>query len=208
MKILVLNSGSSSLKFQLFEIKEKEHVLIKGIADGIGLKDSFILYEIKNKIKKIRKRIKNHKIALKNVLDIVLANNIISSFNEIKAIGHRAVHGGEDFKEPVLVNDKVIKKIDELSEGFVYCVSVTGTTGVKNTFDENVIDNLKRTYSLVSKNKMLIGFGISKPEDVKTFSPYCDGVIVGSAVIKIINESNTLNSIAGFIKSLSVATIQ
>jgi len=115
MKILVLNSGSSSLKFQLFEIKEKEHVLIKGIADGIGLKDSFILYEIKNKIKKIRKRIKNHKIALKNVLDIVLANNIISSFNEIKAIGHRAVHGGEDFKEPVLVNDKVIKKIDELS---------------------------------------------------------------------------------------------
>jgi len=104
--------------------------------------------------------------------------------------------------------DERIKKIDELSEGFVYCVSVTGTTGVKNTFDENVIDNLKRTYSLVSKNKMLIGFGISKPEDVKTFSPYCDGVIVGSAVIKIINESNTLNSIAGFIKSLSVATIQ
>ena len=115
MKILVLNSGSSSLKFQLFEIKEKEDVLIKGIADGIGLKDSFILYEIKNKIKRIKKKIKNHREALKDVLDIILAEDIINSFNEIKAIGHRAVHGGEDFKEPVIVNDKVMKKIDELS---------------------------------------------------------------------------------------------
>ena len=116
MKILVLNSGSSSLKFQLFEIKEKEHVLIKGIVDGICLNNSFIKYEIKNKTKKIRKKIKNHKIALKNVLDIILSNKIISSFDEIKAVGHRAVHGGEDFKEPVLVDDKVMKKIDELSE--------------------------------------------------------------------------------------------
>ena len=115
MKILVLNSGSSSLKFQLFEIKEKEDVLIKGIADGIGLKDSFILYEIKNKIKRIKKKIKNHREALKDVLDIILAEDIINSFNEIKAIGHRAVHGVEDFKEPVIVNDKVMKKIDELS---------------------------------------------------------------------------------------------
>ena len=115
MKILVLNSGSSSLKFQLFEIKEKEHVLIKGIVDGIKLDDSFIKYEIKGNSKKINKKIKNHRVALKDVLDIILANKIISSLSEIKAIGHRAVHGGEDFKEPVLVDDKVMKKIDELS---------------------------------------------------------------------------------------------
>ena len=61
------------------------------------------------------KIIKNHREALKDVLDIILAEDIINSFNEIKAIGHRAVHGGEDFKEPVIVNDKVMKKIDELS---------------------------------------------------------------------------------------------
>jgi len=53
MKILVLNSGSSSLKFQLFEIKEKEYVLIKGIVDGIGLDNSFIKYEINGNAKKI-----------------------------------------------------------------------------------------------------------------------------------------------------------
>ncbi len=116
MKILVLNSGSSSLKFQLFEIKEKEHVLIKGIVDGIKLDDSFIKYEINNNIKKIKKKIKNHKIALKDILDIILANRIISSLSEIKAIGHRAVHGGEEFKKTVLINDKVMKKIEELSE--------------------------------------------------------------------------------------------
>ena len=116
MKILVLNSGSSSLKFQLFEIKEKEYVLIKGIVDGIGLDNSFIKYEIKGNAKKINKKIKNHKAALKDVLDIILNNKIISSLSDIKAIGHRAVHGGEEFKKTVLINDKVMKKIDELSE--------------------------------------------------------------------------------------------
>jgi len=116
MKILVLNSGSSSLKFQLFEIKEKEHVFIKGIVDDIGLNNSFIKYEIKNRIRKIRKKIQNHKVALKDVLDIILANKIINSLGEIKAIGHRAVHGGEKFKKTVLIDNKVMKKIDELSE--------------------------------------------------------------------------------------------
>jgi len=64
------------LKFQLFEIKEKEHVLIKGIADGIGLNNSFIKYEIEDNSKKIRKKIKNHRVALKDVLDIILDNNL------------------------------------------------------------------------------------------------------------------------------------
>lgn len=77
-----------------------------------------------------------------------------------------------------------IKQIDSKSSGFVYCVSITGTTGVKDSFDDSTTNNLKRTYSLLHNNKMLIGFGISKPEDVKTFSPYCDGVIVGSRVMK------------------------
>ena len=104
------------MKFQLFEIKEKEHVLIKGIIDNIGLNNSFIKYETKERVKVIREKIKGHKIALKNILGIILANNIISSLSEIKAIGHRAVHGGEEFKKTVLINDKVMKKIEKLSE--------------------------------------------------------------------------------------------
>ena len=94
-----------------------------------------------------------------------------------------------------------IKKIDKKSEGFVYCVSVTGTTGIRKSFDNSVLQNLERTYNLIGKNKMQIGFGISGPENINLFSPYCDGVIVGSAVIKSLekddaNFSNTLSLIS------------
>jgi tryptophan synthase alpha chain len=85
---------------------------------------------------------------------------------------------------------KRIQEIDEKSSGFVYCVSVVGTTGVRDKFDTYVFENLKRTYSTVEKNKMQIGFGISSAEDVRTFSPFCDGVIVGSAVIKSIMDDD------------------
>jgi tryptophan synthase alpha chain len=93
-----------------------------------------------------------------------------------------------------------IKEIDKRSSGFVYCVSVVGTTGVRNKFDDYVLSNLERTYQTVSLNKMQIGFGISSPENIKQFSNYCDGFIVGSAIIKSLEKddsdySNTLNLI-------------
>ena len=84
--------------------------------------------------------------------------------------------------------DERIKHIDQCSEGFVYCVSVTGTTGIQGNFDDRIMENIQRTYRLITKNKMLIGFGISRPDDVKKFAPHCDGVIVGSAVIRQLGE--------------------
>lgn len=105
---------------------------------------------------------------------------------------------------PTSSNER-IKKIDELSEGFVYCVSVTGTTGTRNNFDKTTFKNLERTYSLIKKNKMLIGFGISNAESVKSFIPYCDGVIVGSAVIKLILEKKGMSELNSLISSLSEA---
>lgn len=98
-----------------------------------------------------------------------------------------------------------IKQIDEKSEGFVYCVSITGTTGVKENFSDEVISNISRTRSLIKKNKMMIGFGVSKPEDVKTFSPYCDGVIVGSAVIKSLLNNDNYDTTLKLISQLSKA---
>jgi tryptophan synthase alpha chain len=94
-----------------------------------------------------------------------------------------------------------IAKIDQKSNGFVYCVSVVGTTGMRKSFNEFSLDRIKLTYENVKKNKMLIGFGISKKEDVKRFSETCDGVIVGSAVVNALNKdhknksgyTNTLN---------------
>lgn len=105
---------------------------------------------------------------------------------------------------PTSSNER-IKKIDELSEGFVYCVSVTGTTGTRNNFDEQTYKNLERTYSQITKNKMMIGFGISNAENIKSFSPYCDGVIVGSAVIKLLLNGET-EQLSSFLKKLSNAS--
>ena len=97
-----------------------------------------------------------------------------------------------------------IQKIDDISEGFVYCVSVTGITGSGKKFNENIFENIKNTYSLVTKNKMLIGFGISGPEDIKRFQPMCDGVIVGSAIINLLIENK---SPLDFVRDISKACI-
>lgn len=116
----------------------------------------------------------------KNILDIILLTTPTSTAERIKAI-------------------------DQKSNGFVYCVSVTGTTGIKNQFSEETLINIKRTRELITNNKVMIGFGISKPEDVKTFFPYCDGVIVGSAVIKLLTGNEKTNAALDLIKNISDA---
>lgn len=105
---------------------------------------------------------------------------------------------------PTSSNER-IESIDEKSRGFVYCVSVVGTTGVKNDFNSQTVENLRRTYSLLKKNKMLIGFGISKPEDVKNFSPFCDGVIVGSRIMKSMLSGDSTEDTLKIIADLSSA---
>ncbi len=103
-------------------------------------------------------------------------------------------------------SDERIKLIDDKSAGFVYCVSVSGTTG--NEKAEKDIEFIKRSSLLLDKNKMLVGFGISSADDIKKYSPYCNGVIVGSVVIKSlmhnsINYKNTLKLISEFKNAFS-----
>ena len=102
-------------------------------------------------------------------------------------------------------SDERIKAIDAKSEGFVYCVSVVGTTGIKNDFSIDTSTNLQRTYSLLKKNKMLIGFGISKPEDITNFAPFCDGVIVGSRIMKSLLDGDKMADTLNIISDLSSA---
>jgi tryptophan synthase alpha chain len=97
-----------------------------------------------------------------------------------------------------------IKNIDSKSTGFLYSVSVSGTTGVRSSFDNSVIANLKRTYNIVEQNKMLIGFGISKPEDIKQLAKYADGFIVGSAIIKSL-MNNDISETLQLVQSLKSA---
>ncbi|MFV8827577.1 acetate kinase [Alkalihalobacterium sp. APHAB7] len=114
-KIIAINAGSSSLKFQLLEMPE-ETVLTKGIVERIGLGDSIFTIEVDGDKKKETTDIPDHSFAVKMLLDKLTTLGIISSLDEIEGIGHRIVHGGEKFNDSVLITDEVLAGIEEVSE--------------------------------------------------------------------------------------------
>ena len=116
MKILVLNSGSSTLKYQLFEVNGSDYNLCcKGNAECIGRDASFVGIKYADGTKKeVQVDLPDHNTALAEVLKLLL-NGAISSLNEIHAIGHRIVQGGSIFKGSALVNDEVIAQIEDLA---------------------------------------------------------------------------------------------
>ncbi|MDR4948862.1 acetate kinase [Neobacillus cucumis] len=114
-KVIAINAGSSSLKFQLFEMPS-EDVITKGLIERIGLNDSiFNITANGEKIQEITD-IPDHGVAVKMLLDKLTSLGIIKSLDEIEGIGHRVVHGGETFTDSVLITDEVLTKIEELSE--------------------------------------------------------------------------------------------
>ena len=114
MKILSVNAGSSSLKFQMYEMPE-EKVLISGVFERIGIDNS--MYTIKINGEKISKNIDlpTHKEAVKILVDELLENKVIEKLDEIKGIGHRIVQGADKFESSVVIDEKVIETISELS---------------------------------------------------------------------------------------------
>ena len=117
MKVLVLNCGSSSLKYQLINM-ETEEVLASGKYERIGEEEAFITHKAQGKKVEIKKTAYNHKEAIEFTL-AQFTNpeyKVIESLDEIEAIGHRVVHGGELFKESVVIDEKVIAGISECSE--------------------------------------------------------------------------------------------
>ncbi|MBS8265217.1 acetate kinase [Mesobacillus boroniphilus] len=114
-KIIAINAGSSSLKFQLFEMPS-EGVITKGIVERIGLKDSIFTISVNGEKNKEVTDIPNHEVAVKILLDKLTSLGIIQSLDEIEGIGHRVVHGGEEFSDSVLITEEVLQKIEELSE--------------------------------------------------------------------------------------------
>ncbi|SCG83491.1 acetate kinase [Proteiniborus sp. DW1] len=118
MNILVINCGSSSLKYQLIDMSN-EFVLAKGLAERIGIEGSRIKHKPTGKEDVvIEKPMDNHKVALEIVLDAIVDPNhgVIKSMDEIVAVGHRVVHGGEKFAESVVIDDDVMKAIEECVE--------------------------------------------------------------------------------------------
>lgn len=112
MKIFVLNCGSSSIKYQLFDMTKKE-VLAKGGIEKVGMSGSFLKHEVNGKKVKFEIAIPDHQVGVEKVLEILTSkdNGCLNSLKEIDAVGHRVLHGGDKFTQSVLVNDDVIDQI-------------------------------------------------------------------------------------------------
>ncbi|MCR5772801.1 MAG: acetate kinase [Butyrivibrio sp.] len=116
MKVLVINCGSSSLKFQLIDA-ETEQLLFKGLCERIGIEGSQISYTAtgKDKVTKVTP-MPEHKTAVSLVLEALTESGVVKSLDEIDAVGHRIVHGGEKFTKSVVINEEVVKAIEEVSD--------------------------------------------------------------------------------------------
>ena len=114
MKILVVNCGSSSLKYQLIDM-ETEEVMAKGYLERIGLGGSFLTHTVNGEKHRIEKEIANQEEAMNLLLEQLLDKEygVISDLKEINAVGHRVVHGGEKFSGSVVITDEVINAIKE-----------------------------------------------------------------------------------------------
>ena len=115
MKVLVLNCGSSSIKYQFIDTKNKD-VLAKGMVERIGMSSAVLTHQPKEKEKiKIVGEILDHTIAIEYVIAVLLSPNhgVIKDKSEIEAVGHRVVHGGETFSDSVLITDQVLQAIKD-----------------------------------------------------------------------------------------------
>ena len=114
MKILVINCGSSSLKYQLIDMAN-EDVMASGLVERIGIEGSKLTHKKDGEKFVTETEMKDHRVALKLVLDELLnkEHGAISDLKEINAVGHRVVHGGEKFNDSVVVDDKVLQEIKE-----------------------------------------------------------------------------------------------
>lgn len=148
MKILVINTGSSSLKYQLIDMKD-ERVIAKGLCDRIGIEKSIFKYARYHEEAIVFEiELKNHKQAIKEVLTTLTDEKIgvINSLDEIAAVGHRVVHGGEKFSDSVIIDDKVMDAIRDCVElaplhnpsnivGIEACMEIMPNTKMVAVFD-------------------------------------------------------------------------
>jgi len=118
MKIFVINCGSSSLKYKLFDMRD-EDVLAEGIIERIGIENSFLKYETKEGTDiKIEHEIPTHKEGIELLIETLLSDEhgVLEDMDEIKAVGHRVAHGGEKFAHSTLIDDEVMKEIEDISD--------------------------------------------------------------------------------------------
>jgi acetate kinase len=138
-KIMAVNAGSSSLKFQLLNMPE-ETVITSGLVERIGLKDSVFTIKVNgDKIEEVLD-IENHNVAVKMLLERLIALKIIASYDEIEGVGHRVVHGASVITDSCIITDKEIAVLESIVElGPLHLIP--NLTGIK-AFRE-VLPNIK-----------------------------------------------------------------
>lgn len=115
-KIMSINAGSSSLKFQVFEMPE-ETLLVKGLFERMGLEEEMgFSYSLKDTKVKTTVKGKTHEAAINFLLEFLVERKVLSSLQELTGVGHRVAHGGEDFKKSSLVDPEALQKIKELGK--------------------------------------------------------------------------------------------
>lgn len=114
-KVMAVNAGSSSLKFQLFEMPE-ESVITSGIVERIGLEEGIFTIKHNGEKKTVKTPIKDHTVAVNMLLKALVEEGIVKELTEIQAVGHRVVHGGEYFNDSAVVDEDVVAKVEELCE--------------------------------------------------------------------------------------------
>ncbi len=136
-KVMAINAGSSSLKFQLFEMPS-EKVITKGLVERIGLKNSAFTLSVEGEKVSETVDIPNHEVAVGLLLKKLIDHRIIDSFEEIDGVGHRVVHGGEVFSDSVLITEDVIEEIEKLSElaPLHNPANITGIRAFRRTLDD------------------------------------------------------------------------
>ena len=115
MKIMAVNAGSSSLKFQLLDMPS-ETLLVSGVVERIGLNDSIFTIKYDGQRNKEITSIETHNVAVDMLLNKLIDLGILKSLDEIEGVGHRVVHGGEKFSDSVEITEEVVKAIEEVSD--------------------------------------------------------------------------------------------
>ena len=146
MKVLVLNSGSSSLKYQVIDM-DTEEMLVKGYFERIGQQNSFLTHKVEGVKRKFEKHVENHEQALEFIFTRLINKNygVIKDLNELGGIGHRVVQGGEKYSKPTLITDEVIEEIKKCSDlaPLHNPAAVLGIEACKNIAPEIPIPQLK-----------------------------------------------------------------
>ena len=167
-KYLVVNCGSSSLKFSLYEMPtEKE--LINGYIEKIGFEDSFWTIKYNGSKTRKSKYIEDHGDAVSVMIDELLGNKVINSLDEIKGIGHRVLHGGEKYNDSVIIDENVLLDIVKLTNlgPLHHPGEIAGIRAMRDSIPSAINVAVFDTHTRIPAEKIAIAVNQRLPEDIR-----------------------------------------